>query len=468
MCFSILFNIFINKGITDCKFNSSILVPLIKDRSKSASISSNYRAISLNPILNKLFEYVILEILQNQGIKTDSAQFGFKPNVSTTICTFAVRETIDYYTSNDSNVFAAFLDASKAFDLIKHSKMFECLIGTNLCPSVLRIIAMMYLVGNCCVQWNNNKSCIFDVRNGVKQGGVLSPFLFSVYVNPLIKRIHESRMGCYIGKVPANIFIYADDIVLLSPTVSSIKFMIELCQTYSNEYFLKFNGEKSKIIPFTKINMNNFIDIYLNGNKLEVVNSYKHLGNILINNRYLVDFKNAIHDMKVKCNTIINEFRNVYTSAKIKLLNSQCISLYGSSLLNLDNNNDIDRLKIEWRKCCRSILNLNKRTRSFLIPFLMQTSSILEIIYVRFLNFFIKGLNHDDEYIKYFFYNSILSQNSYCIVNINKIIFSHNIRYSELFEGKKIKFQNRIIDDHWKIDIINELIHMRDFKVYSF
>ena len=468
MCLSILFNIFVNKGITDFKFNSSILVPLVKDNSKSASISSNYRAISLNPILNKLFEYVLMEILQNLKIKTDSAQFGFKSNVSTTMCSFAVRETIDYYKSNDSNVYAAFLDASKAFDLIKHSKMFECLLNTNLCPSILRIIAMMYLVGNCRVQWNNDKSRSFDLKNGVKQGGVLSPFLFSIYINPLIKMMHNSRKGCYIGKTPANIFIYADDIVLLSPTVTSMKYMIELCEIYSYEYFLRFNGEKSKVIPFTKYEVNNFVNICLNGNKLEIVNSYRHLGNVFINNRHLVDFKDAIHDMKVKCNTIINEFRNVDTCAKTKLFNSQCISLYGSVLIDIDNNNDIERLKIEWRKCCRYILNLNKRTRSILLPFLMQTPNVLEIIYVRFLNFFIKGLNHEDEFIRSFFYNSITSQNSYCVLNINKIISSLDMKYYELFEGKRIKSKNRLIDDCWKINVINELIHMRDFRLYNF
>ena len=97
------------------------------------------------------------------------------------MCSFITTESIKYYLNSGSNVFALFLDASKVFDKVKHDKMFEMLVDYNICPLLLRMIMVMYESGNAKVKWNNNYSEIFKIRNGVKQGGVLSPFLFSIY-----------------------------------------------------------------------------------------------------------------------------------------------------------------------------------------------------------------------------------------------------------------------------------------------
>jgi len=62
------------------------------------------------------------------------------------------------------------------------------------------------------VLWNNTKSSSFTVGNGTKQGGVLSPYLFTRYVRPLLFAVSSSSCGCRIGNISVNVFAYADDI----------------------------------------------------------------------------------------------------------------------------------------------------------------------------------------------------------------------------------------------------------------
>ena len=64
-----------------------------------------------------------------------------------------------------------------------------------------------------CIKWNNVISGCFTVANGTRQGGVLSPYLFSRYIRGMLHNIASSRTGCYIGNLPLNVLAYADDIV---------------------------------------------------------------------------------------------------------------------------------------------------------------------------------------------------------------------------------------------------------------
>ena len=81
---------------------------------------------------------------------------------------------------------------------------------------------------------NNELSDCFNVSNGVKQGGVISPLLFSCYIDNLFSQLQHSGLGCHVGLSYAGAFGYADDIALLAPSLQCLKGMISICEEYAS------------------------------------------------------------------------------------------------------------------------------------------------------------------------------------------------------------------------------------------
>ena len=162
------------------------MVPLIKKKRGNKCDSNKYRAISISSLLGKLFDIILLK-LQHASLFTDLLQFGFKPNSSTVICTSLLRDTIKYYNENGSDCYLLLSDASKAFDHVEYGRLFRTLRDQNMCPTVARLLMNVYVNQSFQVKLNNIISSQNHNSNGVKQGGCLSPTLFSVYMNELIE-----------------------------------------------------------------------------------------------------------------------------------------------------------------------------------------------------------------------------------------------------------------------------------------
>ena len=88
------------------------------------------------------------------------------------------------------------------------------------------------------------------MSNGVRQGSVLSPVLFSVYLDGLLDELRESSVGCYWGGHFAGAMCYADDIVLLAPSASALRRMLSICVSYATSHGLVFNVDKTQLICF--------------------------------------------------------------------------------------------------------------------------------------------------------------------------------------------------------------------------
>ena len=134
-----------------------------------------------------------------------------------------------------------------------------------------------------CVQWDSNKSELFNVHNGVKQGAIFSPRLLCVYIDDLLNRLKNSGLGCYIGSLYAGSMAYADDLTLLAPTAEAMRFMLKVCSDYAKEFSISFNPNKTKCMLFRPIGkpVTVYPRFYINDNPIEYVNESLHLGNII-------------------------------------------------------------------------------------------------------------------------------------------------------------------------------------------
>ena len=119
-------------------------------------------------------------------------------------------------------MYVLLLDASKAFDKVAFNELRDRAV----CPRIIKLLYFMYTNQSCSVKWDNEQSDYFKISNGVKQGGVISPLLFSCYIDNLFTQLQHSGLGCHVGSSYARAFGYADDIALLAPSLQCLKQMI--------------------------------------------------------------------------------------------------------------------------------------------------------------------------------------------------------------------------------------------------
>ena len=125
----------------------------------------------------------------------------------------------------------------------------------------------------------------FIVMNGVKQGGVLSPVLFVVYTDGLLLKLQESGIGCHMGGHYAGALAYADDITLISPSMTVLRKMSSICDQYASKYDILFNGSKSKLLFFKGRFCNvSTLSIIVCGQLVEMSDTAVHLGHTRTSN----------------------------------------------------------------------------------------------------------------------------------------------------------------------------------------
>ena len=149
-------------------------------------------------------------------------------------------------------MFVAFLDFSMAFDMISHCGLFLKLMDRGVPFCFLMTIMFWYLNMSYDVKWSSTRSDSFPVRCGTKQGGILSPDFFAVYINDLIVQLRNSGVGCHVINRFIACLLFADDVTLMAPTRGTLQMLLNICAVYCSEFCLEFNVGKTKIMVFGK------------------------------------------------------------------------------------------------------------------------------------------------------------------------------------------------------------------------
>ena len=234
-CVAMLLSALLVHGLAPEDMTSCTLIPIPKGKNVNVSDSSKYRTIALSSIFGKVFDLIFLNKFYD-CLCTSERQFGFKRRHSTDMCTMVLKESLAYYTVDGGSAFCALLDATKAFDRVNYCKLFRILLDRDIPPVYLRLLLNFYTNSVACVSWNGVRSQRFPVENGVRQGGIISPILFCVYIDGLLRRLYESGVGCYVGHVYTGALSYADDVVLLARTPRALRIMLQICEEFAKEF----------------------------------------------------------------------------------------------------------------------------------------------------------------------------------------------------------------------------------------
>jgi len=201
-------------------------IPKCDGRTKALSVY-DFRGISISHFVSKLFEMATLNKF-SKFFKTSDHQYGFKKHLSCRDAIYTVRQVTERYISNGSTVNT--LDLSKAFDRTNHYALLIKLMHRNLPVQLLTILELWFSISATCVSWNGHFSALYSLTVGVRQGGVLSPFIFAVFIDGIVDKAKSSNVGCYVSTTCCCIFLYADDILLIAPSVSGLQTLSNACE----------------------------------------------------------------------------------------------------------------------------------------------------------------------------------------------------------------------------------------------
>ena len=152
------------------------------------------------------------------------------------------------------------------------------LINFGIKGNFFNILRNIYTSDKACIKLNNSRSDPFDLNLGVRQGCILSPLLFNIFLCDLAKQFQTLAGKFDIELNNVNSFFWADDLVLLSKSEEGLTIMIKILEEYCHKNRLVINTDKTKCMIFNKTGRLIRRQFYLNGNQLENTRSYKYLG----------------------------------------------------------------------------------------------------------------------------------------------------------------------------------------------
>ena len=133
-----------------------------------------------------------------------------------------------------------------------------------------------------CVKWGKMTSEYFSIIHGVRQGGVLSPQMFAIYMDDLSICLTECKAGCHLNKTVSNHVMYADDICLMAPSAIALQKMLNMCYEVSQSNDIIFNPIKSQCMVFKP---NRFKLCSPAVNFIDYVEKTKYLGYMFTNDK---------------------------------------------------------------------------------------------------------------------------------------------------------------------------------------
>lgn len=277
------FNNILNEGeFPDC-WGNGVVIPIPK--TEQASLPSQYRGITLLPILSKLFTAILATRIRDwaeRHQKLGDYQFGFRQGCQTVDAIFIVQTLFERSKVTKSSLFCCFVDFRKAFDSINHNKLWSKLSSLGISRKLINIMSNMYSKATASVRMGNETSPSFECNIGLRQGCPLSPTLFSLYISDLIPQLASRNEGALIFRERINGLLFADDVALLAETAENMEGMLDTLHEYCSRWGLQLNTQKTKMMksPWSS----NESKFHYNLTEIEEVEEYKYLG-FHINNR---------------------------------------------------------------------------------------------------------------------------------------------------------------------------------------
>ena len=345
-------------GVWPEEWTQSVFIPLPKKGDLHQC--SNYRTVALVSHASKILLKVILERMQMK-LEEEIApeQAGFRPRRGTRDQITNLRNILEKAREHNQPLYMCFIDFTKAFDMVRHDQLWLTMLDMGFPPHLVQLLQKLYKQQRACVRTASQTSAWFRVRKGVRQGCNVSPCLFNILAEQIMRKaLHGFHGGFRIGgKIISNLR-YADDIVLIATTKDDLIELTRRVEEAAREYNLLINASKTNVMSTN----NETLEIYINGKRLEQVDTFVYLGSKVKNDSSCSD------DVKTRLamgmNVLVKLTRIwknkcVSKSTKIRLMRALVwpVATYGCESWTLKKEEE-RRIQAFENKCVRKLLRI--------------------------------------------------------------------------------------------------------------
>ena len=292
-----IMNTLLRHGVGVIQWLTSLLVPIHKKG--STDDPDNYRGIALISCLAKYFYAILNNRLMDFCLShkiLSPSQLGFLAGNRTSDAHIILHNLINEYChKKGKRIYGCFVDFSKAFDSLPHDRMFQKLLDIGITGKFYDIIKYIYDGDQVCIKLDDLITPTIKTMMGVRQGCVLSPLLFNIYMADFPRSLSNNIGVKLADDYLINCILWADDIILLSETEEGLNQLLSELNKYSELNKLKINTDKTKCMIFNKTGRLIRRDFLLGSTRLENVRSYKYLGLIVTPSG---EIKSALDDLR--------------------------------------------------------------------------------------------------------------------------------------------------------------------------
>jgi len=362
-----LFNLFLSSGHFPKQWGESHIVPIHKSGPKDDP--NNYRGISVISCLAKLFTTVKrLTNYLDENYLISANQAGFRNNFGTNDNLFVIDTLISKYNNTNKRLYACFVDFKKAFDSVWREGLRYKLLNSGIGGKLYSVIKSMYSNPQTCVKTPAGLTPLFTTDRGVRQGCNLSPTLFNLFINDLVKDLDSPDCAPpSLHNLLVSSLLYADDVVLFSESETGLQCALDKLHAFCEKWKLPVNLKKTKVMIFNKLgrifkNMN----FTFGTDTIDIATSYSYLGLTLSPSG---TYSLAKKQLSLKARKAIFSLKSLMHSslspkALLKLF-STCIKpiiLYGCEIWGKAYSDDSCPAEITQNRFCKNVLGVHRNS----------------------------------------------------------------------------------------------------------
>jgi hypothetical protein len=348
------------------EWKDAMITPIYKRKGSSLD-TANYRGISLLSVAGKIYCAILHSRFQDhyESICRQN-QAGFRKGRGCAEQIFVTRQVIERRYAHRRCTVLVFVDFKAAFDSVHRTSLWKVLLAAGLPTKLVNLIKDLYNGGSCVVKGFGGKSRSFRVKTGVRQGCILSPCLFNLALDWVMRRTISEVDGVLVAEgLRISDLDYADDIALLAENAADAQSLLNRLATYGGQIGLRINAGKTE---FMTMNTTDQIQLLVNDTPIKQVSDFKYLGSIISNDgKAKKDIQHRISNaiaVSVGLNKSLWSRPEISVSTKTRVYNAAVLSvlLYGADSWPLTKETT-RQLEVFQNQQLRRILGKTRRDR---------------------------------------------------------------------------------------------------------